>query len=459
MSSQEYLGEQAIVVGASIAGLLSAQVLSTHYKHVLVLERDDHDSLFGEPTAPRKGTPQSRHIHILLNGGEGAISKLLPGFDDELVAAGATVGDFARDIRWRLNEGWMPRFKSGLRMYLQSRPLIEHLIRRRIKAQSNITIQPNWRVKDYLLADDGLTVDGLAAIDKTGQVHEFKSDLIVDAGGRGALFPHWLKARGFGQVPTEEIKFDLAYSTTTFEMPKDSTRDWSLMACYPNPPYEFRGGVISEIENGQWQTTLYGYHGDYPPTDVEGFKCFAHSLAEPDIYEALKDLDPSSDIIRHRFPMSILRRYDRMSRLPRNIVAIGDAVCSLNPAFAQGMSGVALEAYALKKLLTQHVEKPFSPAQFTSRYFRTIHKVLQLPWDLARDECFKYPQTEGKKPWLHELSSWYKDRIVRSGEEKVIDQFYRVMHLIDPPSRFFKPAMAAKILNAPKTKSVSTRLN
>ena len=459
MSSQVSLGKNAIVVGASIAGLLSAQVLSKHYTNVLILERDDDESLFSDPATARKGTPQSRHIHILLNGGEGAISKLLPGFDDELVAAGATVGDFARDIRWRLNEGWMPRFKSGLRMYLQSRPLIEHLIRRRIQTQKNITIQPNWRVKEYLLADDGVTVEGLTAFDENGELHKFKSDMIIDAGGRGALFPNWLKTHGFGQVPTEEIKFDLAYSTTTFDMPKDSSRDWSLMACYPNPPHEFRGGVISEIENGQWQVTLYGYHGDYPQTDIDGFKSFAKTLAEPDIYLALKDLEPSSEIIRHRFPMSILRRYDRMARLPNNILAIGDAVCSLNPAFAQGMSGVALEAYALQKLLAQHTKKKLSPSQLTNRYFRTIHKVLQLPWDLARDECFKYPQTEGKKPWLHDLSSWYKDRIVRSGEEKVIDQFYRVMHLIDPPSRFFKPAMAAKILNAPKTKRLPRNIN
>lgn len=459
MPDREFIGEQAIVVGGSIAGLLAAQVLSQHYKHVLVLERDSHESMFSAPPKARKGTPQSRHIHILLNGGEGAISKLMPGFDDELIAAGATKGDFAKDMRWRINASWMPRFKSGLRMYLQSRPLIEDLIRRRVQRRNNVTIHSNWQVKDYILDANGMAVEGLVAVGEDGTRHEFKSDMIVDAGGRGALYPQWLKKSGFGAVPSEEIKFDLAYSTTTYKRPDDPSRDWSLMACYPNPPHEFRGGVIGEVEGGEWQVTLYGYHGDHPPTDAEGFKRFAESLAEPDMFQAIKDLEPTSEVIRHSMPSSILRRYDRMARLPNNIIAIGDAVCSFNPAFGQGMSGVALEAYALDKILSENAETPLSPQQLTSRYFRDVQKVLELPWDLARDECFKYPQTEGKKPLLHDISSWYKDRIIRSSEKKVIDQFYRVVHLIDPPSRFFKPGMAAKILNSTRPRDLPSNMN
>src|ERR1700681_3194327 len=83
------LGEHAVVLGASMGGLLAARVLADFYGMVTVFERDvlPHDP------ANRRGVPQGRHVHALLNRGAQLLDELFPGFLNELVAAGATVLD------------------------------------------------------------------------------------------------------------------------------------------------------------------------------------------------------------------------------------------------------------------------------------------------------------------------------------------------------------------------------
>jgi choline dehydrogenase-like flavoprotein len=57
--------DQAIVVGASMAGLWTARVLADHFRQVTVLERDR----LPDGAAPRPGVPQGRHVHVLLQRG------------------------------------------------------------------------------------------------------------------------------------------------------------------------------------------------------------------------------------------------------------------------------------------------------------------------------------------------------------------------------------------------------
>ncbi|MFB9121946.1 NAD(P)-binding protein [Paraburkholderia dipogonis] len=54
------LGEHAIVIGASMGGLLAARVLSDFFTTVTVLERD---GACGKLTCRARGVPQGRHTH------------------------------------------------------------------------------------------------------------------------------------------------------------------------------------------------------------------------------------------------------------------------------------------------------------------------------------------------------------------------------------------------------------
>ena len=69
-------GENAVVIGGSMAGLMTALVLADHFDQVLVLERDH---IVDEPTV-HKSIPQGNHLHALLLSGQQVLSRLYPGF-------------------------------------------------------------------------------------------------------------------------------------------------------------------------------------------------------------------------------------------------------------------------------------------------------------------------------------------------------------------------------------------
>src|SRR3954468_12398437 len=86
----------AVVVGASMAGLLTARVLAEHVGRVTVLDRDTLPA----DAAPRGGVPQSAHAHGLLSRGLRGFEELFPGLTEDLVAHGAMSCDMQRDFRW-----------------------------------------------------------------------------------------------------------------------------------------------------------------------------------------------------------------------------------------------------------------------------------------------------------------------------------------------------------------------
>ena len=76
---------QAVVLGASMAGLLAARVLAERFEQVVVIERDVLQPV-GEH---RRGVPHGRHLHGLHPRGREILEELFPGFTATLTASGA----------------------------------------------------------------------------------------------------------------------------------------------------------------------------------------------------------------------------------------------------------------------------------------------------------------------------------------------------------------------------------
>jgi glycine/D-amino acid oxidase-like deaminating enzyme len=79
------IGNHAVVLGASMAGLLAARSLAEFFDTVTVMQRDP----LLDTAAARRGVPQGRHLHGLLARDAQVIDELLPGVLDELVLDGA----------------------------------------------------------------------------------------------------------------------------------------------------------------------------------------------------------------------------------------------------------------------------------------------------------------------------------------------------------------------------------
>jgi cation diffusion facilitator CzcD-associated flavoprotein CzcO len=110
MMSSSTIGKQAIVIGAGMSGLAAAGALADYFEEVLILE---HDGLPIRPV-PRKGTPQSRHLHVLLPGGHAALSDLFPNFAQDLITAGAVPIGVNRDFRMEEADRPTPATRSRL---------------------------------------------------------------------------------------------------------------------------------------------------------------------------------------------------------------------------------------------------------------------------------------------------------------------------------------------------------
>jgi len=151
--ASEAIARQAVVIGAGIAGLAAAGALSDHFEQVVVLERD---SLSDGPVH-RPGTPQSRHAHGLLVGGQRALSALFPGFERDLVEAGAVPVGASIDTRFeRPGYDPFPQRDLGLVSYALSRPAIEFAVRKRLRSCANISLRDRCRVGDLLASPDGM---------------------------------------------------------------------------------------------------------------------------------------------------------------------------------------------------------------------------------------------------------------------------------------------------------------
>ena len=98
--TMKQIGEHAVVIGASMGGLLAARALSDFYAAVTVLERDT----FPLSDVPRKGVPQGRHAHGLLARGRDVIENFFPGWTDEVVACRRRQGRHRR--RRQLDRPW-----------------------------------------------------------------------------------------------------------------------------------------------------------------------------------------------------------------------------------------------------------------------------------------------------------------------------------------------------------------
>jgi 2-polyprenyl-6-methoxyphenol hydroxylase-like FAD-dependent oxidoreductase len=445
----------AIVVGGSITGLIASRVLSDHFERVTLIERDP----FPGEAVPRKGLPQARHLHLLLVRGRQVVEQLFPGIGDELVAEGADVLDAARDIAWLTPAGWGTRFRSGICSFACSRSLLDHVLRRRVSSIGTISVKPDTDVVGLRFATNdarvtGVVVTARGAGAKGGGETVMDADLVVDASGRRSRTPEWLAHVGFDRPEETVVNAHLGYASRVYKRPTPAPADWKCLYVQAAPPERTRGGVAFAIEGGRWIVTLGGIGGDYPPTDEPGFLSFMGSLASREVFDAVAGAEPLSSIAGFRATENRWRHYERLSRRPEGLVVMGDAACTFNPVYGQGMTLASLAAVALgERLRYQRERRHGSLSGLAARFQRDLARINKAPWLLATSEDFRSPRFDGARPGLTvRLMHGYLDRVIArtTCDEDVRKVFLSVLHMIDAPAALFRPAILAKALLRPR---------
>lgn len=443
MSNLPHLGK-AIVIGASISGLLAARVLADHFAEVIVVERDTQPPI-GEA---RKGVPQGRHAHVLLARGREQLEELFPGLTHELVNQGAVAGDLSEMSRWFSNGVYTKNFRSGLLGMQVSRPLLEGTIYQRLQALPNITIVTNHDAVGLLSeaneTNSAQRVTGIKVIDRgqsAASEQSLYADLVVDASGRGTRSLTWLESLGYARPAEEHIKMSLSYTTREFRRLPEHAQGHSpivILTSFNNR----RAAAMLAVEGDRWIVTLAGFLGDAAPADLEGFIEYARSLNAPDCYDIIKNAQPIGEASQFKYPASQRRYFEKLPRFPEGLVVVGDALCSFNPIYGQGMTTAANEAGLIGKCL-----KDGLPG-IGQRFFRQASPMLDSPWSIAAGSDLAFPEVEGKRAPAMRMVGKYLDWLLKASakDNNLNIAFQRVTNLIDPPASLFRPSIVLRVL-------------
>ncbi len=431
----------AIVMGASMAGLLAARVLSDHFGRVTLIDRDR----LPEGPENRKGVPQGRHLHALLVRGEQILSRLFPGLAPELIEAGADWVDLPGDVVWFQERGYKVRFPSGIRVIFMTRALLENRVRRRVLGLPNIVCLEQCDVEELTATADGRRVTGIRVErrDTGSGKQRLEADLIVDATGRGSKSPRWLEALGFTKPRESIVKVDVGYTTRVFARNAELLPDAKGIYIMPAPPHGKRCGGLFPIEGGRWLVTLCGWLGDHAPANETGFLEYARSLPSADIHKVISRAEPLSDFVTHGLPSNQRRHYEFLTDFPHGYLVMGDAMCSFNPVYGQGMSVSAMEAEALNECLLNKTWDNLARA-----FFKRGAQAIDSPWKLATGEDFRFPEVQGVKAPGTDLINRYVSAVhkVTHYDQAATRAFFQVMTLTHSPGILFRPGMVFKVL-------------
>lgn len=428
----------AVVIGASMAGLLAARALQPSFDRITVVDRDQ----LGDVDDVRKGVPQGAHAHGLLASGYRVMDAYFPGMMDELVALGAPRGDVVGDFLWFQFGHWKLRHQSGLVGITVSRPCLEAAVRRRVRSLPNVMFLEGIESASPTFDAGPGRVTGVSVRSRDHRDDALAADLVVDATGRGSQSPKWLEAWGFGHPEEVQVKINVGYATRVFERrPHDFFNTMGGIIA-GTPPGSTRLAAVLAAEGSRWVVTLAGSVGDYPPTDEHGWLRFTASLPVSVVHELVTSARPLTGIVGYRFAANQRRLYERMPRFPAGYVVVGDAVCSFNPIYGQGMSVAAMEARALEASVAGGLDG------VARRFYERARAIVDIPWLIATGEDLRYPQVEGPRPRGSRVLNRYFERVhaIASEDAVVCRRFFDVLNLLAPPPTMLSPAIAWRVL-------------
>jgi 2-polyprenyl-6-methoxyphenol hydroxylase-like FAD-dependent oxidoreductase len=436
---QPHRTAHAVVLGASFAGLVHTASLATRFDRVTLVDRD---------TLPREadhrgGVPQGPHVHLLVPGGVARLESLLPGAVDEIAARG---GHVIAAPEWRFNMGGarLPLDDATLQVAGATRPLLEALVRDRVLAMDRVELLEGWSARELTTTGDRERVTGVQVRSQTDPDEHvtLDADLVVDTTGRGSPSPRWLAALGYEPPEEQRLQVDVHYATRLFRR-EPGDLDGCRHVLVDVPPNGRRGGVALAVEDDRWQVTLIGMLGERPPTDIDGFTSYAASLWSDDLHQIVDGATPLDDGVPRAFPSFSWHRYDQLTSLPQGYLVGGDAVCSLDPRFGQGMTVALAEAIALGEVLDEHGVEDIG-----RRALAASQPAVQDAWDLSAGADLAHPEVEGPRPLPWKLTTAYLQRLlpVAHREPEVAAALIRVIGMVERPQQLMAPRTLWRVL-------------
>jgi 2-polyprenyl-6-methoxyphenol hydroxylase-like FAD-dependent oxidoreductase len=432
----EWIMEQqrtAIVIGGSIAGLLTARILTDYFTQVILFERD----ALPTEAEQRKGVPQGHHAHALLGQGRRIMEQLFPGLTQSLLEQGAPLGHG----RFFSGGGYFARHPQAPASLYVSRPCLEAEVRRRVQSLPNVQLIDGCDVLGLVASADHRRITGVQFVRRqtNAVVEALPASLVVDASGRGSRTPAWLEALGYPKPAVDLVEVGMGYASRLYERKPEHLDGDLLINIAPTPENRRACGLLAQ-EGDRWLVTLAGYFGDHPPIDDAGFLEFAHKLPTPDVFDLIRCATPLTDAVAFKFPANQRRRYEHLTDFPKGLLVIGDALCSFTPIYGQGMSVAAMEALVLQECLEQ------GHSDLAQCFFQRASKVIDIAWSLTVGNDQRLSGI--KLPLSKRLLNGYigKLQVVARRNPEVALAFLKVGNLFTTPPSLLHPRIAFRVL-------------
>jgi 2-polyprenyl-6-methoxyphenol hydroxylase-like FAD-dependent oxidoreductase len=432
------LMRRAVVLGASVAGLLAARVLSDHCDEVVLIERDPTVS----GGSARPGVPQGTQVHSLLPAGQAQLERWFPGFFADSVAAGSVVA--APELAMFFMNGALRSFPApagATPSLLNTRPFLEEQIRRRTMALPRVRLLVG-RADGLLFAGDKVT--GVRYVpsgpDAEAGPEDLPADLVVDATGRSSRLPDWLAADGWPRPPMRRMGIKLNYATALFDrsLPDDQAAVVIAHTTADSGQRPRIGGILP-VEGQRWMMLVAGYDGDRPSRSPDDF---AQRCREdfPSAFGAIASTCPRvSDVVTYHQADSRRRDFHRLDRFPAGLVVAGDAVASFNPVYGQGMASAALHASCLSEYLRSAPDLS-RPAM---AYFDLVKVIMDAAWQVSTLADLALPHVDGPYPRGYRVQKWLGNLIYAAATDDrlVSDRLNLVATMQGHPSMLATPAV------------------
>jgi 2-polyprenyl-6-methoxyphenol hydroxylase-like FAD-dependent oxidoreductase len=453
-NTPDYATDHAVVVGGSIAGLMTARVLTQYFARVTVIERDHL------PAAPtfRTGVPHARHAHGLLVRGQQIMERYFPGMTDALIAQDAVRANAGRDLALSIGGVRVQPFASSLDIVACSRPLLEYTLYRQVRDLPQVTFITGCNVMGLRTDADNRRVTGIRLQPRDVElapVAELNAELVVDASGRHSKAPAWLEALGYAPPTETEVNAQAGYASRIYRRTpdRDGAPPHAVKMIYgmPQAPDQSRGCILVPLERDRWQVTLTGMNGDHPPTDEAGFLAFARSVPVPEFYPTISQLSPMTDAYGFRGGANRLRHYEKLPRYLEGLLAVGDAVYALNPVYGQGMTVAAMGVETLDACLQAQRQRTGRDQTGLARtFFKQLARINAAPWQMATGQDARWSSAAAQIQLdpVTQLIQRYFDLVLQTliSDGEVAETFSHVQNMLTPPSALFHPRVVGKVI-------------
>jgi 2-polyprenyl-6-methoxyphenol hydroxylase-like FAD-dependent oxidoreductase len=426
-----------VIIGASLAGLFAAAAAAATGARTMIIERD----VLPDGPIPRKGVPQGRQPHVLLHRGLLAAEELVPGIREDLLSRGAMPFDTGT-MAWLGEYGWLPTWIPAYETVSATRPLLEHLVRERVRDLSNVSFHEGVRVTElqrdarrwHVVCEDATSVE---------------ADLVIDSSGRGSRLPHWLGELGVSLSEPLTVDARVGYACRTYRAVGEPPIEVAVVIAAT--PQTGRGGLAIPVEDSQWLIVAVGYGDRRPSRDAAEFGEFLATLPDPAIAELTQHLEPVSGVTIHRQTGNRRNRYGQSRAWPPGLLAIGDAYCAFNPVYGQGVTVAACQAVLIRDAL-QRDRTPASRGPLeTRRLQRRIGATADLPWSVATSEDRRHESSFSPQSPIERIVGLWTGRLAQlaaHGDRAAYLAFARVYHLMGSPALLYHPALIASVCRA-----------